>query len=279
MGMTNKAALVLGVAMLGGAFAARPAPTLDIRGAALRIVIVPEARSDIAITVIRASALLPIRMHRFGKTTFVNGDVGHRSRCQTSDGRRTIGIRGRGEIAYDDLPQLIARTPMDVHVNAGEAVFGEIGRSSTVDLINRGCGGWTIANIVGRARIDQAGSGHIKTGGAGEANLSVAGPGDIAVQAVRGGVTAVSSVTGDISVGSLDGPFNIRVAGSGDVRARSGTAPTMSASIAGSGGVMFGGVAHALKVSIAGPGEVTVAKVDGPVTKRVFGPGRVTIGR
>jgi hypothetical protein len=280
MRMTTAAALALGVAVLGTGSTVRAAPTLNIRGAALRIVIVPEARKDIVVTLLRASTQLPIKTHRFGRTTFVSGDVGHRSRgCQAADGRRAVGIRGRGEIGFEDLPQLVARTPMDVRVNAGDSVFGAIGRSASLDIVNRGCGAWTIADISGRARINQAGSGAIRAGSAGEADLSVAGSGDIGLQAVRGGVNAVSSVAGDISVESLDGPFNIHIAGSGDVRARSGTATTMRASIAGSGGVTFRGVAHSLNVSIAGPGEVTVAKVDGPVKKQVFGPGRVNIGR
>ena len=256
------------------------APTLDIRGAAARLVVIPETRDDIQVVLTKSSTQLPIRVRTFGKNTFVTGDIGHRIHsCQSFGPHRGVGVWGRGAIAYDDLPQLTVRTPMDVRITAGDAVFGDVGRSGSIDLTNRGCGGWTIGNVAGRARINQAGSGDTHAGGAGEADLSVAGSGDINIQAVRGGVTAVSAGSGNITVASLQGPFNVRIAGSGDVRARSGSAPDVNASIAGSGSVGFGGVARALHASIAGSGDVSVARVDGPITKHVFGSGEVTIGR
>ncbi len=279
------ASLALKIAALGlGAFGiaapADAAPSLNIRGAALRLVVVPEARSDIVITVERATARLPIRIRTFGKTTFITGDIGHRTHsCQSVGPHRGVGVWGRGAIAYDDLPQLVARTPMNVNITAGDAVFGDIGRSDSLDLTSRGCGGWTVGNVAGRMRLNQAGSGDTRAGQAGAADLSVAGPGDINLQAVRGGVTAVSSGAGKITINSLQGPFNVRIAGSGDVRAKSGSATDMNASIAGSGSVGFGGVARALRASIAGSGDVKVARVDGPVVKHVFGTGDVSIGR
>ena len=256
------------------------APTLDLRGAAARLVVIPEARSDIQVTLTRASSVLPIRIHIFGKNTFIVGDVAHRIHsCASFGSHRGVSVWGRGTIAYDDLPQLVARTPMDVKITAGDAVFGDVGRSASLALNNRGCGGWTVGNVAGRARINQTGSGDTRAGGAGEADLSVAGSGDINLQAVRGGVTAVSSGSGDITVASLRGPFNVRIAGSGDVRAKAGAASDVNASIAGSGSVGFGGVVKTLHASIAGSGDVNVAKVDGAVTKHVFGSGEVTVGR
>ncbi len=255
------------------------APSLDIRGAAARVVVIPEPRTDILVTLTRASKRLPIRVRSFGKTTFITGDIGHRVHgCEVSGGVRSVGIWGRGRFAYDDLPQLVVRAPRDVKVTAGDAVFGEVGRSDSLDLTNRGCGGWTIANVNGRARINQAGSGDTRGGGAGAADLSVVGSGDINFRDVRGGVTAVSSGSGNITIASLRGPFNVRIAGSGDVTAKSGAASNMNAEIAGSGDVGFGGVARTLKVSIAGSGDVSVARVEGAVNKRVFGSGSVTIG-
>ncbi len=270
--------LAMGAATMASASLA--APTLDLRGAAVRLVVIPEARDDIQVSLTRASRVLPIRIHTFGKNTFVVGDVAHRAHSCVSFGpHRGVGVWGRGTISYDELPQLVARTPMDVKITAGDAVFGDIGRSASLDLTNRGCGGWTVANVAGRARINQTGSGDTRAGGAGEADLTVAGSGDINLQAVRGGVTAVSAGSGNITVASLQGPFNVRVAGSGDVRAKSGAASDVNAQVAGSGNVAFGGVARAVHASIAGSGDVNIAKVDGPVIKHVFGSGEVTIGR
>jgi hypothetical protein len=273
-------AVAMGASTMAVATVAMAAPKLDLRGAAVRLVVIPEARNDIQVTLTRASTVLPIRIHTFGKNTFVVGDVSHRVHsCNAVGPHRGVSVWGRGAIAYDDLPELVARTPMDVKIVAGDAVFGDVGRSATLNLTNRGCGGWTVANVAGRARINQAGSGDTKAGGAGEADLSVAGSGDINLQAVRGGVTAVSAGSGNITVASIQGPFNVRIAGSGDVRAKSGEATDVNASIAGSGNVGFGGVARSLRASIAGSGDIKVARVDGPVTKHIFGSGAVTVGR
>ena len=271
------AAVCGGLALAGPGVAG---PSLEIRGAAARVVVIPEARADIQVLLTKTSSKLPIRVRSFGQTTFVQGDIAHRAHgCHSLFGHRGVAVWGRGTIPYEDLPSLIVRTPMDVRITAGDAVFGEVGRSGELDLTNRGCGDWTFGNVLGRARVNQAGSGDSRGGGAGEADLSVAGSGDIAMQAVRGAVTAVSTGSGNISVASLAGPFTARIAGSGDVKVRAGVATRMNASIAGSGGVDFGGVAHQLKASIAGSGDVNVGRVDGPVSKRVFGSGEVTVGR
>ena len=272
--------MLLATAAAITASASVAAPTLDLRGAAVRLVVIPEARGDIQVSLTHASRVLPIRIHTFGKNTFVVGDVARRIHSCVSFGpHRGVGVWGRGTIPYEELPELVARTPMDVKIAAGDAVFGDVGRSASLDLTNRGCGGWTVANVVGRARINQTGSGDTRAGGAGEADLTVAGSGDINLQAVRGGVTAVSAGSGDITVASLQGPFNVRIAGSGDVRAKSGVATDVNAQVAGSGSIGFGGLARAVHASIAGSGDVDVAKVDGPVIKHVFGSGEVTIGR
>jgi hypothetical protein len=272
------------LAAMGAALAAsgglEAATTVQIRGAAARVVVIPQARSDVAVSVLRRSAKLPLKVRVFAGHVFITGDVRHRIRgCPAAGGHRGVEIRGRGVIPYDDLPQLLIRTPFDVRIFAGEAVFGDIGRSASLELINQGCGGWTIANVAGHLRLDQAGSGQTRTGEAASADLSVAGSGSINTQAIHGPVSAVSSGAGDITAASIEGSLDVRIAGSGVVRAKDGRVSTMTASIAGSGGVHFGGVAQSLRVSIAGSGGVSVARVTGAVAKRVFGSGKVSVGR
>jgi hypothetical protein len=270
-------AVVAGVAA-GGA-AASP-PTLEIRGAAVRVTIVPEPRTDIQVTVQRTNAQLPIRLQRLGDHVTVLGDVAHRVRDCGSPGRaRAVAIYGRGAVAVDDLPQLVIHTPWAVRVMSGDAVFGAIGPSASVDLSNLGCGSWTIAPVVGRLRLTQAGSGGLSAASAGTADLSVEGSGDVAIGDVRAGLSAISSSSGAIAANSVRGPLDARVAGSGGVTINSGQVTAMTVSIAGSGAVRLRGVAQTLKASIAGSGDVTVSRVTGTVTKQVFGKGRVTVGR
>ncbi len=259
---------------------ASAAPGVQIRGAAARVIVIPEARRDVAVTIVRAVRKLPLKVRTFNGTVFINGDIGHRSHgCLTANGLRTVGIWGRGAVAYKDLPQIVIRTPMDVRISAGEAVFGDVGRSHSLDLTNQGCGAWTIANVAERLRVDQAGSGDARAGDAGTAELSVAGSGNVSIQTIRGGGTAVSSGSGDITVASLSGPLDARIAGSGDIRVLAGRISHMTASVAGSGDVSFGGTAQSLNASIAGSGGVRVARVNGSVTKQVFGSGEVRVGR
>jgi len=91
-------------------------------------------------------------------------------------------------------------------------------------------------------------------------------------------VAAMDVGSGDIDVASVNGPFNVRIAGSGRVRAASGRVSLMQASIAGSGGVLLNGVAGQLHASIMGSGDVRVARVTGGVTKAVMGSGEVRVG-
>jgi hypothetical protein len=271
---------LLGAGVLAVAQAAVAAPSIQVRGAAARLTIIPEARQDIAVSLIHADPRLPLRITRLGDRIFITGDVGHRVHaCRTPAGRRGVAIWGRGAIPYEELPTLVIRAPTTVRLSAGEAVFGEIGRSASVDFTNQGCGDWTIADVQGRLRLNQAGAGDARTGSAGSADLSVAGSGGISTGQIRGGLTAVSSGSGAILGASVFGPVDARVAGPGGITLAAGSVTAMTVSIAGSGAVTLHGVAQSLKASIAGSGDVTVDRVTGPVVKQVFGSGAVRVGR
>lgn len=273
-------ALALGLlAAIGAAGGAQAAPTLKIQHAAARVVIIPEARADVAVEILKANPRLPLRVSRFGENVTVEGDIGHRMHsCQTVLGHRSVLVWGRGRIVYEDMPQLVVHVPMDVRISAGDAVFGSIGRSDSLDLSNKGCGDWTIANVQGHMRLSEAGSGDAHAGGAQSADIMIAGSGDVVVRDIRAGLVAVSTGSGEITAASVDGPFSVRIAGSGDIKANGGQVTDLNAQVAGSGDVRFGGVARSLTASVAGSGDVNVAEVTGPVSKRVFGSGEVTVG-
>jgi hypothetical protein len=270
----------LAVGVMAVAEAATAAPSIQVRGAAARLIVIPEARSDIAVSLTRADPRLPLRITTLGDRIFITGDVGHRVHgCRTANGARGVAIWGRGVIPYEELPTVVIRAPTTVRLSAGEAVFGEIGRSANVDFTNQGCGDWTIADVQGRLRLNQAGAGGARTGSAGSGALSVAGSGGISTGAIRGGLTAVSSGSGAIQASAVYGPVDARVAGPGGIILVSGSVTTMTVSIAGSGAVTLHGVAQSLRVSIAGSGDVTVDRVTGSVVKQVFGSGAVRVGR
>ncbi len=269
----------LGVASLLLAGPALAAPSVEIKDAAARVTVIPEARNDVKVQLVAASRTLPLFVRVKGDRVVVDGKLRHRFiGCSAMFGRPMIRVRGLGETAYDDLPQIVVHTPLDVRLGASGAVFGSIGRARSVELSNQGCGDWTVANVEGPLKINEAGSGGVRAGKAGELVVHVAGSGDIAAHEVSGPAVADIAGSGDVTIASISGDLRANVAGSGDVRIAGGRAPNVVAHLAGSGGVDFQGVAGDVKASIAGSGDVNVAKATGSVKKSVLGSGDVKVG-
>jgi hypothetical protein len=233
----------------------------------------------VAVILVKANPRLPIWISKVGDKAMIHGDVGHMiASCNGWGGKPSVGVWMRGRFAYADLPQIVIRTPLDVHVTAGDAVFGAIGRARSVDLGNHGCGDWAVADVDGPLHLGVAGSGDVHAGSAGPATIGVSGSGDVSVQTLRGGLAAKIAGSGDVTAAAVNGPMDVRVAGSGDVKVRSGQVSRMSVSLSGSGDVRFGGVAGSLEASVAGSGDVSVARVTGPVAKHIAGSGDVDVG-
>jgi hypothetical protein len=168
--------MIVGVALALSAGLAQAEPQVLIRGAAARVAVVPQARRDIQVVVLQANPRLPLKIRRLGSRVQILGDVSRQvHNCGTSTTPDTISVRGRGLIPVSALPRLVIFTPLDVRLQAGDAVFGVMGRSASVDFTNLGCGHWVIANVRGRLRVDQAGAGETRTGGAASGDLAVAG--------------------------------------------------------------------------------------------------------
>lgn len=265
-----------GLAMTGGA---AHAASVSVKDAVARVVVIPEARSDIKVEFLTTNPSLPISVRQMGDRVIVDGDLERKIRSCNGEGEgASVDVAGIGRIAYADMPQLVIRTPREANVGAAGAVFGSVGKSASLDLASAGCGDWTVANVEGRLKLSQAGSGDVRTGSAGDASVRVAGSGDVNVQAVRGGLSVDVAGSGNVTAASIHGPLDVKVAGSGDVRVSSGRASSMAVTIAGSGNVTFDGQAGSLKARIAGSGDVRARQVTGGVSKQVMGSGDVTIG-
>jgi len=278
------------IAMLGAAaalFTATDASAagVEIKDAVARVTIIPEARSDVAVTILKNDAHHPLRISTgLDGRTIVDG--GYRSglfggivSCNSFGGRPRVRVLGVGVIGYDDMAQVVVRVPLDAKVAGGGAVFGTVGRSSSLDLYTAGCGDWTVADVGGRFALSNAGSGDVHAGSAGLIHVSASGSGDIFAHAVSGGVEASIAGSSNIRIASVSGPVKVHISGSGDLNIDGGHAPDLSASIAGSGDVTFHGVADTLTASIAGSGDVNVSHVTGAVRKSVVGSGDVNVGR
>jgi len=255
------------------------APSIEINNAAARVTLAPEARRDIKVDIFKPDPRLPLRVWTFAGRTYVDGGLwGRMQGCGAHGGQPVARVRGRSDIPVDALPLIVVRTPMDARISVGGEVWGQAGRSNSLDLGNSGCGGWAVGDVRGRLKVSQAGSGDTRTGSAGAAELSATGSGSITTGAVAGPVVAMNVGSGDINIASVNGPLSARIAGSGQVRVAAGRATSMQASIAGSGGVTLNGVAGSLKASVMGSGDVRVARVTGPVSKSVMGSGVVRVG-
>jgi hypothetical protein len=279
--MRDMIGLGLMAALVGiAASSAQAAPGLEIHHAVARVTIIPEARGDVVVSVVKANAKLPLTVTRVGDVVTIEGNLGVRSsNCHTLMGRPGVTVWGIGNFGYDDLPQIVVHMPRNVKVSADSAVFGQVGPGDSVDLANTGCGDWTVADQTGALRARVTGSGDVHAGAVGSADLRLSGSSDVSLRAARGGLAASISGSGDVNADRVDGPLNAKIAGSGDLRVKGGAVTDMDVSVAGSGNLRFDGVARTLTARVAGSGAVSVNKVTGAVTKQVAGSGDISVGR
>jgi len=273
--------------LLSGCFAAMTAfvagsaqaASILIRHAVARVTMIPESRSDIKVEVILPNASLPLGLRILGERTVLEGDLGRKIRsCNGFGATSSVTLRGGRTVRWQDMPQVVIRTPRDATVSAAGAVFGTVGRSSSLQLDNSGCGDWTIANVEGAARFSQAGSGDTRMGSSGRLRVRVAGSGGVAAGAVKSGLDITIAGSGSARVNAASGPVDISVVGSGDVVIGSGAASDLQTSIAGSGDVTFQGTAAILRARITGSGDIRVRAVTGDDSQSVMGSGSVHIG-
>ncbi|MBN9319030.1 MAG: hypothetical protein BGN86_05710 [Caulobacterales bacterium 68-7] len=261
--------------------AAQAATKLEIKDAVARVTVIPEARSDVKVEVVKRHPGLPMDLRVNGDTVEVDGNLGRNAirGCVTVNDKTRVNVRRVGTINFDDMPQLIVRTPMDANVRVGGAVFGEVRPSYSLEFSNVGCGNWRLADTRGLLELKQAGSGDVQAGRSGGLEIRVAGSGDVAAGPVATRLSVEIAGSGDVEVASVNGDIETRIAGSGDIAVLGGRAPRMEAHIAGSGDISFRGVAGSLQANIAGSGGIHADQVDGPVERHVMGSGEVTVGR
>jgi hypothetical protein len=273
--------LATAAAALGFAGTAAADPSVKIKDAVARVVVVPEARGDVKVEFLTTNKSLPLDIRKNGSDVTVDGGL-RRNRingCNTVMGKIVVHVRGVGDVKWEDIPQIVVRVPMDAEVGATGAVFGSVGRTDHLELSNAGCGDWTVANVRGKLELSQAGSGDTKTGSAGSAEINIAGSGDVKTQEIGGDLEVNIAGSGGVTAASVNGKLEANIAGSGDVTVNGGRSRSVEVSIMGSGNVDFGGEADTAEVSVAGSGDVSIAKVNGPVHKSVAGSGEVNIGR
>lgn len=271
------AAVLLASAGAAGAASAETR-SVELRDVVARVTVVPEDRADVKVEFLSANPKLPITVSNEGGRTIVDGGLDHRIRgCHRDSEHPSAHVRGVGRIGAGEMPQVVIRTPKDVVMTSDGAVFGSIGRSTSLEIQDSGCNTWTIADSAGDVRISESGAGAVRMGSAERLELHLSGAADVHAVRVRQGMTASLSGAGDVKVEDLSGPVKADVSGLGHVRAAGGHVTELRASVSGVGGMDFGGVADNLHASISGLGGIRVKQVTGSVTKSVSGLGHVTV--
>ena len=271
-------------------------PEVEIEHAVARVVVIVEDRADIGVEIQQGSSQLPaLRVMRRGDDVRIDGGLGRRvagvrmgdsiRNCRSGPDRSRPGqgasveVRDIGRVNLDDAPLIVIRSPRDVHIDAGGAVFGAIGRgATTVDMGNGGCGDWVIANTDGPVDASMGGSGELTVGTSRSLDASLGGSGRLTAGAT-GSLDLSLGGSGEAMIAQVDGDADIAIGGSGEVAIRRGRIPNLEIAIGGSGDIDFGGTAGDVSVSIAGSGDVRIAEATGNISRSVVGSGDIRIGR
>jgi hypothetical protein len=256
------------------------AAVVTIRNVAALVRVIPENRSDVALSIVNAG-VLPAPQARVSRNRLViDGRLRRQIRsCHVDDDELEVVVSRHGRLRGRQLPVIELRVPQDAVVSAGGAVRLHLAPARSVHVRLDGCGDADIVRVEGRADIAVNGAADLRLYDAGSAAIRVAGAGDVVLGVVRSGLTVSIAGAGDFIAARADGPTNIALQGGGDVIIRDGRATTLSVAIAGAGDVIHNGSAEQLDAVILGGGDVRVRHVSGQVSRRVLGGGEVVVGR
>jgi hypothetical protein len=145
------------------------AAEVQLKHIVAKVVVVPENRSDVTVTILKTNPKLPVRVRPSDDgVTVVDGGSddwwprlfgGHISHCRVGPDGASVHVAGVGDFSESELPQILVRTPMIAKVSSSGAVIGSIPSAESLDLSVAGCDAWTVGDIKGRLRLDEAGQG------------------------------------------------------------------------------------------------------------------------
>jgi len=297
------AAATLAALAIAAPASAKPGdgPSVEIRDAVARVVVIVEDRADVAVEIEQGSTDLPrvqVRRREDGDVLIDGGLGGNRiagirvggdgvRNCQSGpEAARQPGegasveVRRLGRIEVSTAPLIVVRTPRQVEVDVHSgAIYGTVGRGATsVEVGNGGCGDWTVANVDGPLSLNLAGSGDYRAGSSARLEVNILGSGNV-VAGATGGLESNIMGSGNIDVARVDGAAEANIMGSGDILVRGGAASRFEANIMGSGDIEFRGTAASAEGNVMGSGDIRLAAVTGSIERSTPGSGNVIVGR
>lgn len=220
-------------------------PVLTIEAPAARVIVIPEARQDMALEADLRLAIHPVA----GDSARVTGASSWFEQnipwlfgysCQAA------GVSRWGQtIPLKALPTLTVRVPLDAEIVSKGAIYGQTGAGRALTLSASGCGTWRLGALSSGLTATQA------------------GPGQVIASHVDGRLTATVDGAGSIVVGQgVVSRANLVMNGSGRIDDR-GTAGVLNAKMNGSGRITVRLLAGQANVSYDGNGEVTWGRPKG----------------
>ncbi len=259
-------------------------PQIELRDMVARVVVTPEARSDVDIKVRYGAAKVPTLMvsHR-GNVTVLNGHLDapeksmnfriniNNDHDQTVTG--SVYIDGIGNVAVNDLPLVLVRVPENAVVKDSGYVFGRIGPSKSLDFIMNGGGDWMVDPVTGPLNVISSGSGDIRLSSAGDSIIDNMGSGDISIDTAQGLKVSLSGSGNFTATTAAD--TDLQNQGSGDVTLSH--VRNLKTELNGSGDLNLSSVNGAFTLVNNASSDVSVGKIYGPITLNLSGSGDIGI--
>ncbi|MDH7971249.1 hypothetical protein QH494_03575 [Sphingomonas sp. AR_OL41] len=282
------------------AAAAQARPTLELKNLRAEVEIVPEDRADFAISIDMPSAQGMIDKNGAqGQAPTVdirgenarieaNWNTGVPTFYVAASTKGYMDIAGKKAAAHEPqphpagLPHIRILAPKAFTIITNAQVFGHIGPSQSLKIVDNGRGDWSIdavardvdikghglANFhlanVGDASFDMFGTASLDCGDARTLDADLSGAGDVMVGHVAGKAFIVVAGIGDVTAQSISGRADITIMNAGNVRVLGGTLPDLTVqSIDGLGSVDVAGTVGDADINIGSKTRVHLHRVTG----------------
>lgn len=259
--------IAIGVGVIAAALAGQAtAAELVFRDAVARVVVIPEARSDIQVEVQQGRNGAPaVQVSRSADSVTVYGDSRTRQCNSDGDGGGWVKLRGGPRIDMDDAAVVTIRAPLSLRISGGGPVWGQVGRTENLSIDQTGCASWTIANVAGTLETELTNGASVRGGTAGTARLGATNGG--AVRIVQAGkLDARATNGGAVKAGAVSGEVNANASGGGVVSIEGGATRVLTGNAHGGAVIKHGGRVGELSIAANGGSSIKVAQASHVLT-------------